>query len=114
MSALAELTILITAHGLALETGVFSGKAPDEYLVLTPLSDTFAVHADNVPRLEVQEVRLSLFAKGNYTERKNQLAAALLGAEFTLTDRRYIGYEDFAGYHHYVIDVAKEYELQED
>ena len=29
------------------ETGVFSDAAPDTYLVLTPLSDTFDLHADN-------------------------------------------------------------------
>jgi len=30
-----------------------------------------------------------------------------------VTDRRYIGHEDDTDYHHYAIDVAKEYELQE-
>ena len=96
-----------------METGAFTGKAPDEYVVIIPLSDTFEVHADNAPGLEVQEARLSLFAKGSYTKRKSELAAALLNAEFTVTGRRYLGYENDTGYHHYIIDVAKEYGLQE-
>jgi len=113
MSILAELNMLLAVLGVVVETGIFTGKAPDEYLVLTPLSEIFEVHADNAPRLEVQEARLSLFSKGSYTQRKNQLAAALLEAEFTVTGRRYIGHENDTGYHHYIIDVAKEYELQE-
>ena len=31
----------------------------------------------------------------------------------TITDRRYIGHEDDTGYHHYAIDVAHHYELEE-
>ena len=37
----------------------------------------------------------------------------LLTAGFTITDRRYIAHEDDTGYHHYAIDVAKEYEQEE-
>nr|WP_278532777.1 hypothetical protein [Dehalococcoides mccartyi] len=44
---------------------------------------------------------------------KNQIVRALLDADFTITDRRYIGHEDDTGYHHYAIDVAKNYELEE-
>jgi hypothetical protein len=113
VSILAGLNALLTGV-IPVETGIFSGKAPDEYVVITPLLDIFEVHADDVPGLEVQEARLSLFCKGSYTRRKNQLAAALLNAKFTVTSRRYLGYENDTGYHHYVIDVAKEYELQEE
>ena len=35
------------------------------------------------------------------------------GDSFTITDRRYIGHEDDTGYHHYAIDVAKYYILEE-
>ena len=93
--------------------GVFSYKAPDEYVVLTPLSDTFEVHADNRPGFEVQEVRISLFSKGNYRLPKKQIVTALLNADFTITERRYIEHEDDTGYHHYAIDVAKNYGLEE-
>ena len=30
-----------------------------------------------------------------------------------ITDRRYIGHEDDTGYHHYAMDVAKLYGLEE-
>ncbi len=111
MSILAELNTLLTPV-LPVETGVFSGVPPDEYLVLTPMTDEF-LFGDNFPLIEVSEVRISLFSKGNYLQRKRQLTQALLGAQFTITDRRYIGREDDTGYHHYAIDVAHHYELEE-
>ena len=105
MSILFELNTILTLI-LPVETGVFSDVPPDEYLVLTPMADVFALFGDNTPLIDVSEVRISLYSKGNYIKRKNMITAALLGAEFTITDRRYIGYEDDTGYHHYAIDVA--------
>jgi hypothetical protein len=113
MSILRELTGIITGLGLPVETGVFSGKAPDEYLVITPLADTFGLHADNRPRQETQEARLSRYAKGNYLNRRDAIVRALLAADFTITARRYIGYEADTGYHHFVIDIAQHYTLEE-
>lgn len=113
MSILSELNTLITSIPLPVETGVFSGKAPNEYVVLLPLSDIFEVHANNRPGYDVQEARISLFSKGNYQLRKKQITTALLNADFTITERRYIGHEDDTGYHHYAIDVAKTYGLEE-
>lgn len=43
---------------------------------------------------------------------KNQLVGLLLQADFTITDRRYLGYEYDTAYHHYVIDVAKDYKME--
>ena len=113
MSLLLELKTVIEAVGLPVETGVFSDEPPDEYVVVTPLADTYELHADNLPEYEIQEARLSLFSRGNYLKRKKQLSKALLAADFTITDRRYIGHEDDTGYHHYAIDVAKLYRLEE-
>ena len=113
MSLLSELKTLIETVGLPVETGVFSGESPEEYVVVTPLADTYELHADNLPGYETQEARLSLFSKGNYLKRKRQLSKALLAADFVITDRRYIGHEDDTGYHHYAIDVAKLYGLEE-
>ena len=112
MSVLQELNTLL-APILPIETGVFSGVPPDEYLVLTPLADSFALFGDNAPLIDVSEVRISLFSKGNYLKRKNQIVKSLLSSEFTITGRRYIGHEDDTGYHHYAIDVAKEYETED-
>ena len=113
MNILEELNTLLTAIPIPVETGVFSGLAPDEYVVILPLSDVFEVHADNRPGFDVQEVRISLFSKGNYQQRKRQITTALLNADITVTERRYIGHEDDTGYHHYAIDVAKSYETEE-
>ena len=113
MSLLSELNAIAESCGVPVETGVFSDAAPDTYLVLTPLLDGFDLHADNCPGIDTQEVRLSLFTKGSYTKLKNRLVRTLLGADFYITDRRYIGFETETGYHHYAIDVAQIYELEE-
>ena len=112
MSILHELNTLLSPL-LPVETGIFSDVPPDEYLVLTPMADVFTLFGDNAPLIDVPEVRISLYSKGNYIKRKNQITSALLLAEFTITDRRYIGHENDTGYHHYLIDVAKHYEMEE-
>ena len=112
MSLLSELNTLLDTLQIPVETGVFNGKAPETYVVITPLSDSFALHADDHPGMEVQEARLSLFSQGNYRPLKRQIEKALLAAGITMTDRRYIGHEDDTGYHHFAIDAAKHYELE--
>jgi len=99
--------------GLPVETGVFSDTAPDEYVVLTPLADTFPVHSDNRPEIDVQYVRMSLFSKGNYLVRKKQITTAVLEAGMTVTGRHDVGYDGDAGYHGYSVDVAKHYKWEE-
>ena len=113
MSLLADLNVIASKLGIAVETGVFTDTPPNEYLVLTPLVDTFDLHADNAPGTDIQEVRLSLFTKGSYTKWKNAIVRALLAADITITDRRYVGHEDDSGYHNYAIDVANYYEMEE-
>ena len=110
MSLLEDLNGTLAPLGIPIETGVFHDTPPEEYLVVTPLSDSFGLTADDLPQYEVQEARLSLFKKGSYTKQKNAIVRALLAADFSITDRRYIGHEDDTGYHHYAIDVAKHYE----
>ena len=113
MSLLSELNTIAGSCAIPVETGVFTDPAPDTYLVLTPLSDTFDLHADDRPGIDTQEVRLSLFCRENYTKIKNRLVKAALNADMTITDRRYIGFETDTGYHHYAIDVAKSYVWEE-
>lgn len=112
--SLLQLLNSILQDILPIETGVFSGKPPDKYLVLTPLVDTFELHGDNQPNAEVQEVRISIFYIGNYTSVKNRIVQALLDSELTVTDRRYLGHDDSTGHHQYVIDVAKEFDLNKE
>lgn len=109
MNALKELNTLLDSLNLPVETGVFSNKAPDTYIVLTPLIDVFDIYADNRPEVDVQEVRISLFTKHNYLETVYKIVFALFFADFTITEKRYIEHEDDSGYHHYTIDVAKHY-----
>ena len=48
MSLLSDLQTIAEHCGVPVETGVFSGKAPDTYLVITPLSDSFELHGTNL------------------------------------------------------------------
>ena len=113
MSILADLQLALTPLSIPMETGVFTEAAPDQYIVVIPMTDTFELYADNSPGAEVQEARLSLFSKRNYMPAKKAIVRTLLSADFTITDRRYNGYETESGYHHYVVDVAKHYEMEE-
>ncbi|MHB1151360.1 MAG: hypothetical protein ACYCWE_19470 [Eubacteriales bacterium] len=112
MNFLEELKSIINNLGIAVETGVFNGTPSDEYVVITPMSDIYVVFADNKPEYETQEARLSLFKKSNYIARKKQLTKSLLSADFTITERRYVGHEDDTGFFHYSIDVMKAYNLE--
>ena len=113
MSVLSDINSTLGKLGIPLETGVFSETAPDTYIVVVPLTDTFGVNADNSPTYDVQEARISLYSKGNYGANKNRIVRLLLSEDFTITGRQYIGFEADTGYHHYVVDVAKHYEMEE-
>ena len=110
MSILEELNTIVESAGLPVETGVFSGTAPDDYVVITPISEHFALFSDDAPGMNIEEARLSLFSKRNYLQKKELLVRMLLTAGFVVTDRRYIEHETDTGYHHFSIDVAIERE----
>lgn len=112
MNALSEIGEILTAIKIPWQTGAYTEPAPDQYIVLVPLSDTFDIMADNRPQFDVQSVRLSVFSKGNYNLIKNQLVRILLDADFFLSDRRYLDYDNETGYHQYVLDVEKHYEME--
>ncbi len=113
MSVLTDLNAILEPLGIPIETGVFTDKASNEYMVVIPLSDTFGFHADNTPAFDVQEARISIYSKGNYNALKNNVVRTLLNGDFTITSRQYIGYETETDYHHYNVDVAKQYEMEE-
>lgn len=111
MTLLEELKTIISGLDIPVETGVFSNVATDRYVVLTPLVDSYDLFSDNCPKQTIEEVRLSLFNKGNYIGLKKQIETILLSAEITITDRRYLGHDSDTGYHQIAIDVAKNYEI---
>ena len=113
MNVLSNINSTLGELGIPLETGVFTEAAPDKYIVVVPLADSFALNADNSPSYDIQEARVSLYSKNNYIAYKNRIIRALLAADFTITGRQYIGYENTTGYHHYVVDVSKHYEMED-
>ena len=113
MNIFKELTALFSELGILMETINFTTESPDDYVVLTPLVDTSKLYADNNPIYENQEVRISIFTKSNYLQLKYKIVHNLFKQDFYITDKRYIGFETDTGYHHYAIDVAKHYEMEE-
>jgi hypothetical protein len=106
MSLLALLNTILGTLGVPIETGIFSGVPPDEYVVITPLTDDFSLFADDAPEFETQEVRLSLFTKNNYRPRIKQITAAILAADITITERRFVGYDGETAFFNYAVDTA--------
>lgn len=80
--------------------------APDTFVVLTPLAETFELFAGDVPGAEVIEVRTSVFTKTDYQPVAQALVTALLEADVTVTARRYVGFEDDTKYHHWAVETA--------
>lgn len=105
-SLLKRLNTILGWLNIPAETGVFTDTPPDVYCVLTPLTDMLSEFADNKPSSEVQEVRISLYCKGNYNNTKSKITRALLENDITITARQYIGLETDSGYHHYNFDAA--------
>ncbi|GHV14200.1 hypothetical protein FACS1894219_09990 [Clostridia bacterium] len=105
MSFLTALNSILADLGFVTETGVFSSAPPDEYVVLTPLADGFPLFCDDYPLFETQEVRVSLFCTGNYTERVKRITIALIASGIVITDRRYVGFDADTKYHNYCTDV---------
>mgnify|MGYP001166143343 CR=1 FL=1 len=114
MNILSEVKELLASLNIPIETGVFSKEAPNEYIVLVPLADSYPLNADNVPQTDQQELRITLFTKGNYVQLKNRISRRLITHFFYVTDRRYNGYDTETGYYQYTIDVAKTYDIEED
>lgn len=114
MNILSEVNDILSSLNIPIETGVFSGTAPDRYIVLVPLTDSYPLNGDDTPLIDEQELRISIYSKINYIQLKNAVTAKLLSNYFFITDRRYNGYDTETGYHQYTIDVAKQYEIEEE
>jgi hypothetical protein len=105
---LTDVSRVCALLALPFDVGAFKAKPPDTYVVLTPLFEE-SITGDGKPLDEIQELRVGLFARHDYVPIKRKLEAALLDADFTITDRRYVTYETDTGYHQLVIDVAGSY-----
>ena len=112
MNILLDLTTILTNLQIPFEAGHYSGVPPDEYVVIIPLADSFALAADNLPQVDEQEARLAIYSKNNFYPLRDKITKSLLKHNFTITDRRYIGFESQTKYHHAAIDVAKTYQYE--
>jgi hypothetical protein len=112
MNIIEDLSALLTNLSVPFETGHYGGVPPDQYVVIIPLVDTYDLSADNRPQVDVQEARLAIYSKTNYYPLRNKITSALMDADFTITDRRYIEFEADAKFHHAVVDVMKHYNLE--
>ena len=111
MSIIADVTTILTKVGISFETGHYSGVPPDTYAVIIPLGDSYDLAADNQPQADIQEASIAIYSKTNPYPLRDDIAKSLLVADFTITDRRYIGFESSTKYHHLIVDVQKLYTL---
>lgn len=93
MMLLEKLISLFSQLDVPIETGIFSGQAPEQYIVLIPVTSTYELYADNLPKQDIEEVRISIYSKSNYLSIKRNLEKLLLVNGLTITERRYNGYE---------------------
>ena len=54
MNILSQLYSVLSGLDIPIETGVFKDEAPDRYIVIIPMVDSFDLHADNTPIIDVQ------------------------------------------------------------
>ncbi|MEW6903262.1 hypothetical protein V3M63_06640 [Trueperella pyogenes] len=103
---LEQAKTICNSLNLPFQTGIYTDAPhPDTFVVATPLADVFDMHADNQPGIEIESARLSLFTKSNYLALRNRLTKALITGGVTVVARRYMGFEDDTGYHHYALDI---------
>ena len=107
MSLLENLNSILSELDIEIETGTFSNKAPDQYLVLVPIISNYELYADNEPQIDVEEIRISIYSKWNYLSLKKSIEKKLIKSDITITDRRYNGFEKDTGYHHLLLMSQK-------
>jgi hypothetical protein len=111
MTLLEELKQILHKLQIPCETVKFSAPAPNTFARLDPIADALDAFADDAPWQEYQEVRISLYTRGNYRGLVRSLTRALLAAGITITERLYVEFEEDTGYHHYSLDAAQIYEF---
>ena len=110
MNILNELTTLFDTLRIPAETIEFTETPqPETFAVFTPIDDNLALFADDEPHMEIQSVRISVFTKHNYLQLIKNIKKSLLADGFTISDSRKVAYESDTKYHHYAIDVEKDY-----
>jgi len=111
VNILSDLNAILTSLGFTVSAAVNKDNPPDEYIVVSPTRDTFLGHADNKPRFEAQGAEISLFARGQFIDRKDLIIGALMKNKYKIPLREYLGVDNDAGLHHYVIGALKAYGL---
>lgn len=107
MDILTEITDLCRTLSLPVATSIWlEAPAPDCYAVITPLTESYALWGDDRPGVNIEEARISLYTRGDYTETAKQLGEACLERGLTVTGRTYVGFETDTKYHHWAIDLA--------
>ena len=126
MNILSDVNLLLSRLSIPVETGSMKQATSDKYIVLVPLADSYPVSADNLPIADVQELRITIFSKENYIKLEENLRELYseeeilsnklqnVSNDFCITERKYNGYDADTGYYQYTIDVAKNYEIEED
>lgn len=84
-------------------------KQSSQYVSMIPIQEGFIAYSDNKPGMEIIEVELAVYTKGNYIDLAREITRLLIEAGFTIRNRKYIEFKEDTKLHHYVIDVAMEF-----
>lgn len=107
MSILTDLVAVCRSQRLPVATSIYlDSPAPPRYAVITPLTETYTLWGDNQPGVNIEEARLNLYIRGDFTPDAAALTKACREHGLTVTARTYVGFETDTGYHHWAIDLA--------
>lgn len=108
---LSDVKLVLDSLHIPNETAKFSKNTPGCFAVLIPLTNEFE-YSDNLPSDDIESLRISVFVKGNYIKHVDKIVKAIINADLTITNRKFIDYEEDTFYYHYVIDVENNYKFE--
>lgn len=117
MTALQKIKSILDEIGIKSMTADYadnSDSAPESYVVIVPIADELDEYADDLPTVERNSVRLSIYTKKNYSKLRKRIRDAILENGVQITGMSFVEREKDTGYYHYEIDVEYiEFETEE-
>lgn len=92
--------------GISVDVTEHTPDGAERFCVIIPASDNFECCADDRPISGTETAELALYCKGNYLAFRDETLKLLVGAGITVTDARYLEFENDTKYHHCIFDVA--------
>lgn len=92
--------------GISVDVTEHTPDGAERFCVIIPAADNFECCGDDRPLSGTETAELALYCKGNYLAFKDAVLKLLVDADITITNARYLEFEDDTNYHHYIFEVA--------